>query len=293
MRPEVFLCVKQAAGLTTPVRFNSDASDVAPECRIWSTNDGDRFALDAALRAREGGVIGGVTCVTAGPTEADEALYYCLAAGADRAIRIPVSAAALFEPAVAGALLAAAIRHLGGQLVFAAQRSSDGESGMVPVYLAHALGAAYLSDVTDFQLDGTVVEIRRRIEGGHRQVWRSQLPAVVAFDRGSASPRYVAVAAMALARRREVQQLTESALGISLSQIPRPVRLERLIPPRVRTKKLPGPDWNQSATERMQTIVIGGAARRASTMLEGPREEVAAVAADYLHKRRLLRHRVS
>lgn len=291
VRPEVFLCVKQAAGLEGPARFNADASDVAPECRRWSTNDPDRLALDAALRARDCGRIGSITCVTAGPVAADEALYYCLAAGADRAVRIPVAAAALFEPAVAGALLAAAIHHLGGRLVFTAQRSSDGESGMVPVYLAHALGAAYLSNASDFQLDGATVEIRRRIEGGHRQVWRSQLPAVVAFDGGGACPRYVAVAAMALARRREVQQLAPPALGVSLPQLPRPLRFERLVPPRVRTKRLPGPDWNQSAPERLRTIVSGGSARTESTILEGPRDEVAAVAADYLLKRRLLRRR--
>lgn len=289
MFPEVFLCVKQASGLEGPVRFNSDASDVAAECRLWSTNDADRFALEAALRARDCGTIGGVTCVTAGPAQADEALYYCLAAGVDRAVRIPASAALLFEPAATGALLAAAIRHLGGRLVFAAQRSNDGESGMVPVYLAHALGAAYLSNVTDFRHDEAVVEIRRRIEGGHRQVWRSKLPAVVAFDRGGEIPRYVAVAAMALARRREIQQLTAPVIGVSLSQLPRPVRLERLMSPRVRTKKLAGPDWNQSASERMQTITIGGSTRRTATILEGPRDEIAAVAAEYLHKRRLLR----
>lgn len=293
MLPEVFLCVKQASGLDRPVRFNSDASDVAAGCRLWSTNDADRFALEAALTARDCGAIGGVTCVTAGPAEADAALHYCLAAGADRAVRIPVSAALLFEPAIAGALLAAAIRHLGGRLVFTAQRSNDGESGLVPVYLAHTLDAAYLSNVTDFRYDGAAVEIRRRIEGGHRQVWRSQLPAVIAFDRGGAIPRYVPVAAMALARHREIQQLTAPALGVELSQLPRPMRLERLVPPRIRTRKLPGPDWNQSVSERMQTIAMGGSPRRSSTILEGPRDEIAAVAAEYLNRRRLLSRRDS
>lgn len=289
MLPEVFLCVKPASGLKGPVRFNADASDVDADSRLWSTNDADRFALEAALKARDCGTADRVTCVTVGPAEADEALHYCLAAGADRAVRVPVPAAILFEPPVAGALLAAAIRHLGGRLVFTAQRSNDGESGLVPVYLAHVLGATYLSNVTDFRCDGAVAEIRRRIEGGHRQVWRSRLPAVVAFDRGGAIPRYVAVAAMALARRREIQQLTAPAIGVELSQLPRPVRLERLMPPRVRTKKLPGPDWNQSASERMRTIATGGSTRRTSTILEGPRAEIAAVAAEYLHKRRLLR----
>lgn len=288
MLPEVYLCVKATTRLQAPISFDSDARDVAAGCRLWGTNDADRFALEAALKARECGTIGAITCVAVGPAEANKALYYCLAAGANRAIRVPVPAALLFEPSVIGALLAAAIRDLGGRLVFTAQRSNDGESGIVPVYLAHALGAAYLSNVTDFHYDGSVVEIRRKIERGNRQVWRSRLPAVIAFDRSGASLRYVAVSALASARRHKIQELTAPLLGISLPQLARPVRLERLMVARVRTKKLLEASSSQSVSERMLAIAAGGSTKRATTILEGARDTIAADAVDYLRRRRLL-----
>lgn len=289
MVPDLFVCVKQATVLKEPVRFTPEARDIAADCRYWRANEADRFALEAALRARECGAVGTVTCVTAGPAAADEALYYALAAGADRAVRLPVPAALLFEPSVVGTLLGTAIRYLGGRLVFAAQRSNDGESGLVPAYLAHVLRGAYLSNVSDFRLDPAGIEIRRRIERGHRQVWRASLPAVVAFDPGGTVPRYVAVAAIALARRREIEQLTPQALGTVLSQLPRPARLERLMPARVRSKKLQAPPSNQSAAERMRAITTGGTTNKKATFLEGAPHEVAVAVTDYLRQHRLLK----
>jgi len=96
---------------------------------------------------------------------------------------------------------------------------------------------------------------------------------------------------MALARRREIQQMTVSELGMSLSEVPRPLHLQRLAIPRVRPKKLPGPATGQSVAERLLAVTSGVSAKEKATILEGASEKVAADVIDYLRERRLLHAR--
>jgi electron transfer flavoprotein beta subunit len=289
MERELFVCVKQATDVERPVRFTADAKSIAAHCRRWVRNKADHFALEEALRARERGEVNTVSCVSVGPAPAIEALAYCLASGADRAVWIPVPDELLFDSWAVGALLGSAIRHLGGRLVFTAQRSSDGESGLVPGYAAHTLGAAFISNVADVCFTRRGVEIRRKIERGHRQVWRASLPAVLAFAEGINTPRYVSVAAVIVARRRTIEEIRPEKFGVTLSAGPRLTQLERLMPARIRPKKLLSPVSSQSAAERMMAVSAGGLTDKSRKVLEGSREDLAAEAVAHLKDKRLLR----
>lgn len=280
--PELFVCVKQALRVRSPPAFTPDRRDLAEQCRSWHTNEADRCALEAALAARERGWVRAVTCVSAGPPAAEQALRYGLAAGADRALLIPAAPGLLFDPAAAGTLLGAALRHLGARLVFTSQRSDDGRSGAVPAYLAHALGAAYLSEVWDLRLDAGRVEIRRRVEHGHRQIWQAPLPAVLAFAAGARAPRYVSVAALALARHIPIEQFRPQTFRAATVQASGAARLQRLAPARVRAKKTLAPSPTQSAAERMRALASGGSTAKRTRILEGATQETAAAVRDFL-----------
>ncbi len=286
---ELFVCVKQAVAVHGGLVLAPGDKTLAPECRRWVVNEADGFALEEALRLREQGVVTGVTCVTAGPPAAREMLAWCLAMGADRALRIDVPEGTWLDPNATGAVLAAAVRHLGGRLVFGAQRSDDGRSGMVPAAVAHALGAVYLSNATAVRLNGETVEIHRKLERGHRQVWAAALPAVVAFEPGGNIPRYVSVAALILAQRRAVEELAPPTLGVRLDELPRLNVLHRLTPPRVRPKKTVSLTAGQSVTDRLKTIMSGGMTdKKEKKVLRGGAEELAAEVVRLLKERQIL-----
>jgi electron transfer flavoprotein beta subunit len=285
---EIFLCVKHATQVQEPVRFTPDRKNLATENRSWTANQADCFALEEALRLREGGQVETITCLTAGPDSAVEALVYCLAAGADRVVHIPVPDDMQFNPRAVALILGHAIHHFSGSLVFTAQESSDGESGMVPAYLASTIGAAFLSNVANIQLSGNEVEIHRRIERGHRQVWKAMLPAVVAFNKDINLPRYVSVAAMICARQKAIVKLTPEMLGVSFAELPRSTKLERLIPARARSKKLQSTVSGQSAAQRILAITTGGASDKNKKVLQGQPEELAAEAVAHLKEKKLL-----
>lgn len=286
---EILVCVKHAIRVQEPVKFTSDRRNLAAGCRDWICNRADHFALEAAIRLRESGRVETISCITAGPDPAVEALIYCLAAGADRAVHILVPDDIQFNPWAVATLLGSAVHHFGGRLIFTAQCSSDGESGLVPVYLASSIGAAYMSHASDIQLSGNEVEIHRKIERGHRQVWKAALPAVVAFNKDVNLPRYVSVAALMSTRQRLIVRLTPEMLGVSLAALPWSAKLEYLMPARARSRKLQTPIPGQSAAERMMAITTGGANEGRKRVLQGLPEELATEAVAYLNEKRLLK----
>ncbi len=287
--PELFVCVKQPPASEQPVAGVEGERERAPELSPATAGRADAAALEEALRMRERGEVRRITCLTAGPPTDAAVLTWALTMGADRAVRLDVAEDARLDPCATGALLALAIWQLGGRLVFTGQRSDDGESGIVPASLAHTLGGVYLSSAAGARLGEGRVEIERRLERGRRQKWAASLPAVVAFEPALDVPRYVAVAALILARRRAIDTLTPAAVGVNLDTLPRLTTLKRLLSPRVRPKKLRSVSSDQSASERMSALMTGGRAgpqRRA--VLKGDSEELAAAVVSLLRERNLL-----
>jgi electron transfer flavoprotein beta subunit len=278
MEREVFVCVKPAMPL-------AESPGAAPRP---VRNEANAFAVEEALRARDRGEVERVTCLCVGPPRAREALVAALAMGADRALRIDVPEAAGLDAGATAALLAAAIRSLGGRLVFAAQASDDERSGLVPAFLARGLDAAYLSNAVTFRLMGAELEIQRRAERGDRQVWAAALPAVVAFDRGINVPRYPRVAERLRARRQAIEETRPDALGADLGALPRLVKLLRLEPLRRRPKKVALPASEGSAADRMRALVVGGVTAKASKVVTGPIDRLVEVTVSFLKERRLL-----
>lgn len=286
---DLFVCVKQAVSIEGALSLAPGEKALAPECRRWVPNEADAFALEEALRLRETGRVNRVTCLTVGPEAASSVLAWSLAMGADRALRIHLEGDALADSVAVGTILAAAVARENGRLVFAAQRSDDGGSGIVPAALAHALGAAYLSNVISVSLENERVEIQRKLERGNRQVWTAALPAVVAFEPGANFPRYVSVAALAVAQRRPVDDGTPRDVGCDPAAIAPLVRLQRLATPRVRPKKTVSLTSGQSVADRLKMIMSGGMTdKKEKKVLKGAPDQLASEVIKLLRERQLL-----
>lgn len=292
MLPEAIVCVKQAVAVRGALSLTADELRLAPECRIVVPNNADAFALEQALRLREQGLVGKVTCLTAGPPEAEAMLAISFAMGADRAFRIDLAEDVRLDEAATGALLGAAIAKLGVRLVLAAQRSDDGGSGIVPAAVARALGAAYLSNVAVVRLAGERVEVERKLERGNRQVWSAALPVVVAVEFGAILARYVSVAALILARRRAVERVTPSEFGVDLGSLAQLNQLKRLAAPRRRPKKTAAPvgTTGVAGVSRRNLMMggIGSSQTKEKKILTGPPEEIATAVVNLLVEREIL-----
>ena len=176
--------------------INRLTGDVHTDPRTSGASDADLAALEWALRLGEAWGAS-VVALTAGPSEADSVLRDAVAAGAARAIRIPILLGAPSEQAaaaLAGALAAPA--SPGGSdpldVVVCGNWSLDRGTGAVPAFLAAHLGAAQALGLVTMSFDADapgVIRAERRLDGGRRERLLVRTPAVLSVEGGSARLR--------------------------------------------------------------------------------------------------------
>ncbi|MCC6749585.1 MAG: hypothetical protein IT371_18110 [Deltaproteobacteria bacterium] len=117
-------------------------------------------ALRTALGlAREGTT---VTAITVGLPREDDVLRAAVALGADRAIRVWDPNVDLDNPSSVGALLAAALREVGFDLVLAGERSSGWGSSAVGPAVAHYLDVPHLTGALAIHGDEQLLLVEQR-----------------------------------------------------------------------------------------------------------------------------------
>ncbi len=282
---DVFVCTRPMAVIESSPRIRDDGMALDPSCSRWIVDADNAYALEAALQLREQGAVARVVCISAGPVEYDLALTWCLAAGADRVLRVDLPTAGALDARATGVLLAGAVRRAGGSLVIMAQRSGDEQNALVAPAMAADLGAGYLDNAVDVRVEAGEVRIQRRIERGHRQLWAADLPAVVAVAPGANRPRYVSVAGLSLARQGTIEILTST----DPDKLPRLSERVSLVPGRQRTRAVSVPAASASAAERMQAIMGTASKGPGPTMLRGSKEELADHAVAFMQDRGILR----
>lgn len=151
----------------------------------WKLNPFDEYALEAALRLTEDGAknkdrLGEVIVVTLGPPEADTTLRSALATGADRAIRINTTDAALDGRLVAKAL-AKVVEQQAPDLVLLGKQAVDGDSNFVGQAVAELLDYPMATFAATIKEEDGAVAVGREVDGGTMNV-RLRLPALVTVD---------------------------------------------------------------------------------------------------------------
>lgn len=166
----------------------------------------DEAALRAALALRAAGHR--VTAVSAGASDRDDdALRLALASGADHAVRVRDASLDGIDYHGVARVLAAAIRHVGFDLVVAGDRSADEGQGAVGPAVAELLGVPHVTGAVDLHLEDGRASVTRREHAGLRSIGVS-LPLVVTMVRSPAPPLAPGDAAPA------IEALDFGALGI-------------------------------------------------------------------------------
>ena len=209
---KVAVCVKHVPSGRLRLEDNRLVRDVPGEI-----NDADKHAVEEALRVREAHG-GEVVVVTVGPPAAGESLRTALAMGADRAVHVSDPAAAGSDLVATSAVLSHALRREQPDLVLFGQQTSDGVGGVVWPAVAERLGLPFVSQVTRLEVDGERLRAGRQTESGD-DVVESPLPAVVSVSDAINEPRYTALKGMMAAKKKPLDTLTASDLGIAADAV--------------------------------------------------------------------------
>ena len=173
-------------------------------------NGNDEYVLEAALKLIEAAGEGEITLLSMAPTNAPETLRKALAMGATRGVHVTDAALGGSCTVSTAKVLAAALRDLEYDMVFAGIDSSDGVGGVVPAGVAALLGLPYLSYAARIEPDMAA----RRISATGYDVLEAPLPVVIGGTQALGEPRYPSLKGIMAARNKEI--VTRSLADIGL-----------------------------------------------------------------------------
>lgn len=208
---QVVVCVKQIPDPATPYRLDPDGYRlVRPTEQVL--DDTDRYGVEMGLQIAQG-QDGTVTLVAMGPTGNMQGIRQALAMGADKAVLIDDPSLEGADALTTARVLAAATAREGFDLVIAGTESTDGYSGVVPQMVAELLDVPALTYATKVETDGSGIQVHRQTAAGY-DVVSASLPALLSVTAGVVEPRYPTFKGIMDAKKKPVETLTISDLGV-------------------------------------------------------------------------------
>lgn len=183
-------------------------------------NGNDEYALEAALKLIDGAGEDEITLLTMAPANAPETLRKALAMGATRAVHVTDPALAGSDHISTAKVLAAALRDLEYDMIFAGIDASDGVGGIVPASVAALLGLPFLSYAARIEPDMANRSVRvRRISATGYDVLEAPMPALIAGTQALGEPRYPSLKGIMAARNKEIVTRSLADLGLVAGEL--------------------------------------------------------------------------
>ncbi|MEO7665279.1 MAG: electron transfer flavoprotein subunit beta/FixA family protein [Candidatus Limnocylindrales bacterium] len=182
-------------------------------------NANDEYALEAALKLTEAHG-GEVSILTMAPAAGTDTMRKALAMGAARGTLVADAALAGSCLRSTVQVLAAALREMEFDLVFAGADTSDGGGGVVAAGVAALLRLPYLSNAARIEPDATAGRVRvRRITPTGYDVLDAAMPALIVCTQALGEPRYPSLKGIMGARSKEVATRSLADLGIDAGSV--------------------------------------------------------------------------
>ncbi len=195
--------MKRVPDTEARIRIAGDGKTIDPAGVKFVLNPYDEFAVEAALKHKEGAGEGEVAVVTVGGTESAETLRTALAMGADRAVLLKTDAAP--EGLAVARVLADELRGQSFDLLLFGMKAIDDDMQAVGAMVAELLGLPAATTVAEFSVQDGVVTAHREIEGGV-EIVELKLPCVLSITKGAYEPRYASLKGIMAAKKKPLEQ---------------------------------------------------------------------------------------
>ena len=212
----IVVCCKAVPGLVTDLKVAADGKSLQYQGQLLAINECDEYALEEALdlKRKHGGQI---MAISMGNIKALDILYYALAKGADKAIRVDCET---HDPRVASTVLAAALRKLDFDLVLTGTQSRDTLGGQVGIATANRLGIPFSYAVVAVErCENSTVTVRKELGGGRYAQIELVLPALLCVQTGIQPLTFVPPARRIRARQQAVASFSLVDLGLQADQL--------------------------------------------------------------------------
>jgi electron transfer flavoprotein beta subunit len=212
---KIVVCIKRVPDTEARIRIAGDGRSIDPAGIKFVISPYDEFALETALRLRDGQGAGEVVVVSVGEAGAAEQLRSALAMGADSAVLL--KGQPTLDGLATARALAAEIREQGADLVLLGMKAADHDQQQVGPMLAELLDMPCVTVAASIEMDGGSVVAYREVEGGV-EVMEAPMPAVVSITKGEHEPRYPSLKGIMAAKKKPLQE-KDAQLGESRIEI--------------------------------------------------------------------------
>ena len=233
---KIVVLIKQVPD-TTDIRIDGETNTLIREGVPSIINPFDTYAVEEALRMREGAGEGTVTVMSMGPPQVESALRDTIALGADDAVLLSDRAFAGSDTWSTSYTLAAGIRKLGPcDVILCGKQAIDGDTAQVGPGVAQFLDVPQVTYVRKIDIEDGFARAERMMEDGY-DVVRVKLPAVFTVVKEINEPRLPSLKGKMRAKKAEVTVWGHDDLDVDPAELGldgSPTRVIRIFAPEPR-----------------------------------------------------------
>ena len=229
---KIFVPTKRVPDTDQKIRVKPDGSGIEDASLTYVVNPFDAIAVEEAIRIREGVEENGassevveIVAVGVGVSDYEAELRTALAMGADRAILIECSET--LDPWNVARLLAELVKRESPDLILMGKQAVDDDSNQTGQFLAALLNWPQATFASKLKFTDRQLRVDRETDYGIEQI-QVGLPAVVTTDLRLNEPRYASLPSILKARKKEIETVIYTELGIELQPRIEILRMESI-----------------------------------------------------------------
>jgi len=222
---KILVPLKRVPDPDTKIRIKPDGSGIELDGVKFAVNPFDAIALEEALRIEEKVGEIEIVVVSIGGEECVEQLRVGLAMGADRALLVKTAEAT--DSLSVAKILVAVYQREHPDFVLMGKQAIDDDSNQAGQMLAALLGIGQATFVSSLELieDNTRARCARETDAGIETV-TVKLPAILTTDLRLNEPRYVSLPGIMKAKKKQLEEIELSALGVAAVSRTKVLKLE-------------------------------------------------------------------
>ena len=211
---KIVVCIKQVPD-TNEVKLDPVTNTLIREGVPSIINHDDKSGIEAALQLKEktGGT---VTVVCMGPPQADVALREALAMGCDEAFLVSAREFGGSDTYATATIIAAALKHIGYDLVITGRQAIDGDTAQVGPQIAENLKVPQISYAEEINIEKDKLTVKRQYEDRYHII-EAKPPCLLTALSELAEPRYMHTRGIVEAYEKEIKVLGFEDLKNSLN----------------------------------------------------------------------------
>jgi len=210
---KILVAVKRVIDYNVQIRVKEDGTGIVTDNVKMSTNPPDDNAIEEAVKIKEAGKATEVVAVTIGEEKSQETVRKALAVGADRGIH--VKADGILEPLAVSKLLKKVVEKENPDLVFMGKQAIDDDCNQTGQMLAALLNWPQATFASKIEVKEKSLEVIREIDEGLETI-EVNVPAIITCDLRLNEPRYASLPNIMKAKKKPVEQINASDLGIDI-----------------------------------------------------------------------------